>query len=134
MRPSFRRVLAIREHPRRAIPFSKAAGPPRESPRQRALTSPLTSGPMVEFTWVQTLLLSRLVRRNDRLAICASSHTTAGLLRQSFHPFSPFLPHPSLIRDPFRSHLPSSCHLSRYASSYAVLPDGHETRRSRQRF
>lgn len=87
-------VLAIREHPRRALSFK--GGGPAARDRVNGPDGYSPSGPMAEFTWVQTLLLSRLVRRNDRLAICASSHTTAGQLRQFSSTLSPPAPPPPL--------------------------------------
>lgn len=126
---SYDPIFAIREHPHRAIPFKGS----RSAARERAwwpATCSWSSGPMAKFAWVQTLLLSRLIRWNDRPAIWR-------VLPHYRRPTPPILPSPpptlySLsrlsCRDPFRSPLPSSCHLSRQASPYpARLPRGRDT-------
>lgn len=50
-------------------------------------------------------------------------------------PFPPFLPHPSLIRETLfaRIFLPPVIYPGMHHRTPRVLPDGHETRRSRQR-
>lgn len=102
----------------------------RERPRQRAWR------PLRRAQWRNLHGCKRFSFHASYAGMTGSQSARPPTLPQAYSDNSP-PPFPllSIIRDPFRSPPPSSCHLSRYASPYAArLPGGHETRQSRQRF